>query len=172
MKRGTAIAAASITGIGMLGGIWALTRKANGKAAAKSKAKTEPVIVPVPPDAVWLKPDVPASTYETGGYMLTSSTGQAQQLDAGKFLDERFGTLPEEQHPKESQMARIYRAFTDLGVNPSTGIVSVRPSPDAVDAALNLAAAFDVEKAPLVVSTAVRDFAKAAWRLPASQVTA
>ncbi|MDD5544380.1 MAG: hypothetical protein PHX83_14520 [Acidobacteriia bacterium] len=156
MTRQTAIVFGLISSVGALA-FYSARKK-------PTKVKETVTIVPPPPDAVWLKPDTPAATYETGGYVLTGTAGGAPTLDAGLFLDERFGPLPEAQKPTSSQLARIYEAFTALGVDRASGKVRVRPSSEAVNQAYDLAAAFDIERAPEAVGNAVRDFAKAAWQ--------
>lgn len=118
----------------------------------------------------------PTGTGETGGasptgataegsYILTGAGGVMLELDAGKFLSDKFTPLPEEQRPTNTQAHRIYDAFNAMGVEP-TGKLRVRPSADAVNATLDLASAFDLERAPAPVGAAVREFAKLAWQLP------
>lgn len=159
--------------------------------------KTIP-IVPPPPDAVWLKstpeeygPAPAAPGAPTGGAggaggeqgnvsggapsggapgfaVYLTGTTQLLELDAGKFLDSRFSVLPIDERPTESQLAAIFTAFTNLGVD-SRGKVRTRPSYDATNAAMDLAATWDMQKVPAPVGRAVRDFARMAWeQLPAA----
>ncbi len=97
-----------------------------------------------------------------------TGTTQLLELDAGKFLDGRFGSLPVDLRPTRTQLGAIYSTFTNLGVD-ARGILRTRPSYEATNAALDLAAAWDVQKVPVPVSSAVRDFALMAWQqLPIS----
>lgn len=107
----------------------------------------------------------PTGTTGSGSYILTGAGGVVLELDAGKFLSEKFSPLPEDQRPTNTQARRIYDAFNAMGVE-STGKLRVRPTADAVNATFDLASAFDLEKAPAPVGAAVREFAKLAWQLP------
>lgn len=99
------------------------------------------------------------------GWQLTSATGAVVSLDAVAFLDERFA--PAENKPTTTQLARLKAAFTSLGVL-QDGKIYTRPSYDAMNAALDLATQFDLERAPAAVGAAVRDFSRAAYEyLPA-----
>lgn len=109
----------------------------------------------------------PTGSTAQGSYILTGAGGVVLELDAGKFLSEKFSPLPEDQRPTNTQARRIYDAFSAMGVE-TNGKLRVRPSPDAVNATLDLASAFDLEKAPAPVGAAVREFAKLAWQLPIS----
>lgn len=181
MKRTTSIALGAVTGTSLLVGTVAMVRRRK-KATKPAGAASGGGFVPPPPDAVWLKnlapsdepgagPSVPPAVEPPGTaspavYVLASADGSPVELDAGKFLDARFSPLPLAQHPTRTQMGRIYQSFAAMGVDDQTGKLNRRPSPESVDAALDLATDLDLEKAPAPVGTAVRDFAKLAWQLP------
>lgn len=182
MKRSMSLALAAVTGTSLLVGTVALLRRPK-----RTAAPTKPAVKPTQPSksapADWLENVTPGDAAECApepageckgmvssnsppAFMLASSTGTPLELDAGKFLDYRFSPLPAEQHPTQTQLRRIKASFDAMGVDPQSGKLSRRPSPESVDAALDLATAFDVEKAPAPVGAAVRDFAKLAWQLP------
>lgn len=131
---------------------------------APASSPGDAVIVPPPPDAVWLKDDASGAQSNGSDFAVyLTGTSQLLELNAGRFLDSRFTPLPVERRPTRTQLATIVSTFTTLGVDRQTGIIRSRPSYEATNAALDLATSWDAQGVPSEVGKAIRDFARMAW---------